>query len=121
MAVVFIGGAELAACYWLDPLIYHRIMDPVIDKVSALWRLGSDQVLLAVDNVKACIEEYNVTRQEKMCIRDSKDTLQTQYEGLDRVDLADALTTFAYAQYSYNAALRVGNDILSQSFIDYMS
>lgn len=49
------------------------------------------------------------------------DTLQTQYEGLDRVDLADALTTFAYAQYSYNAALRVGNDILSQSFIDYMS
>lgn len=49
------------------------------------------------------------------------DTLKTQYEGLDRVDLADALTTFAYAQYSYNAALRVGNDILSQSFIDYMS
>ena len=49
------------------------------------------------------------------------DTLTTQYEGLDRVDLADALTTFAYAQYSYNAALRVGNDILSQSFIDYMS
>ena len=49
------------------------------------------------------------------------DTLTTQYEGLDQVDLADALTTFAYAQYSYNAALRVGNDILSQSFIDYMS
>lgn len=49
------------------------------------------------------------------------DTLTTQYESLDRVDLADALTTFAYAQYSYNAALRVGNDILSQSFIDYMS
>ena len=49
------------------------------------------------------------------------DTLQEQYEGLDQVDLADALTTFAYAQYSYNAALRVGNDILSQSFIDYMS
>lgn len=66
MAVVFIGGAELAACYWLDPLIYHRIMDPVIEKVSALWRLGSDQVLLAVDNVKACIEEYQVTRQEKI-------------------------------------------------------
>ena len=52
--------------------------------------------------------------------RDGILSLQTQYEGLDRVDLADALTTFAYAQYSYNAALRVGNDILSQSFIDYM-
>ena len=48
------------------------------------------------------------------------DTLWEQSEGLDRVDLADALTTFAYAQYSYNAALRVGNDILSQSFIDFM-
>ena len=54
-------------------------------------------------------------------LNSTKDTLQTQYEGLDRVDLADALTTFAYAQYSYNAALRVGNDILTQSFIDYMS
>ncbi|WP_122789948.1 hypothetical protein [Intestinibacillus sp. Marseille-P6563] len=49
------------------------------------------------------------------------DTLVEQYESLDRVDLADALTTFAYAQYSYNAALRVGNEILSQSFLDYMS
>ena len=34
--------------------------------------------------------------------------------------MADALTTFAYAQYTYNAALRVGNQVLSQSFIDYM-
>ncbi|MDR3765417.1 MAG: hypothetical protein Q3Y08_00035 [Butyricicoccus sp.] len=49
------------------------------------------------------------------------DTLVEQYESLDRVDLADALTTFAYAQYSYNAALRVGNQILSESFLDYMS
>ncbi len=49
------------------------------------------------------------------------DTLTEQFESLDRVDLADALTTFAYAQYSYNAALRVGNQVLSQSFLDYMS
>ena len=49
------------------------------------------------------------------------DTLTEQYESLDRVDLADALSTFVYAQYSYNAALRVGNNVLSQSFIDYMS
>lgn len=54
-------------------------------------------------------------------LEDTSYTLTEEYEGLDMVDMADALTTFAYAQYSYNAALRVGNQILSQSFIDFMN
>lgn len=49
------------------------------------------------------------------------DQLTEQFTSVDKTDMADALTTFAYAQYSYNAALRVGNQVLSQSFIDYMS
>ena len=53
-------------------------------------------------------------------LSDTGYTLYEQFEATDQVDLADALTTFAYAQYSYNAALRVGNSILSQSFLDYM-
>ena len=43
MAVAFIGGAELAACYWLDPPIFHKIVDPVVDKSGDLWRFGSEQ------------------------------------------------------------------------------
>ena len=52
---------------------------------------------------------------------DTGDNLTEQFTSVDKTDMADALTTFAYAQYTYNAALRVGNQVLSQSFIDYMS
>lgn len=48
------------------------------------------------------------------------DQLTEQFTSVDKTDMADALTSFAYAQYTYNAALRVGNQVLSQSFIDYM-
>ena len=37
------------------------------------------------------------------------------------MDLADAITEMMWAQYSYNAALRIGNQILSQSLIDYLN
>ena len=48
-------------------------------------------------------------------------TLQEEYAGLEDVDMADSITSFVWAQYCYNAALKVGNSILSQSLIDYMS
>ncbi len=47
-------------------------------------------------------------------------TLQEQIMQLEKVDPADAITAFAWAQYSYNAALKVGNNILSQSLMDYI-
>lgn len=40
---------------------------------------------------------------------------------VSQVDLADAITTFSWQQYCYNAALKVGNQLLSQSLIDYMN
>ena len=41
--------------------------------------------------------------------------LQEQYAALEDVDMADALTSFVWAQYCYNAALKVGNNVLSES------
>lgn len=46
--------------------------------------------------------------------------LQTQIADLEDVDMAEAITSFLYAQYCYNASLKVGNSILSQSLMDYM-
>ncbi len=66
MAVAFIGGAELAACYWLDPPIFHRIVDPVLEKSVDLWRSGSKQIRLAVDGVKERIAERSALRQEQI-------------------------------------------------------
>jgi flagellar hook-associated protein 3 FlgL len=48
------------------------------------------------------------------------DTLNEQFLDIEQCDLADAITAFSWAQYCYNAALKVGNSILSQSLIDYM-
>lgn len=49
------------------------------------------------------------------------DNLNEQILGVEQVDLASAITNFSWAQYCYNAALKVGNSILSQSLIDYMN
>ncbi|WP_122643894.1 flagellin N-terminal helical domain-containing protein [Luxibacter massiliensis] len=48
-------------------------------------------------------------------------SLSTQYDNVVNVDMAGAITDFSWAQYAYNAALKVGTNILSPSFIDFMS
>ena len=52
---------------------------------------------------------------------DNADTINEQLDTIENMDLADAITSFSWAMYSYNAALKVGNSILSQSLMDYMS
>lgn len=54
-------------------------------------------------------------------LEDSFYTLQEQYSEIEDVDMADSITSFVWAQYCYNAALKVGNSILSQSLMDYMN
>ena len=46
--------------------------------------------------------------------------LQEQYSEIEDVDMADAISSFLWAEYCYNAALKVGNSILSQSLMDYL-
>ncbi len=49
-----------------------------------------------------------------------KINLTKQLDSVVNVDMADAITQFSWAQYAYNAALKVGTNILSPSFIDFM-
>lgn len=49
-----------------------------------------------------------------------KSDLNEQILNVEQVDLADAITSFSWEQYCYNAALKIGNQLLSQSLIDYM-
>ena len=46
--------------------------------------------------------------------------LATQLDNVVNIDMADAITQYSWAQYAYNAALKVGTSILSPSFIDFM-
>ena len=58
--------------------------------------------------------------QEQLLV-DNFDNLQEQYAALEDVDMVDSITSFIWAEYCYNAALKVGNQLLSQSLIDYMN
>ena len=51
----------------------------------------------------------------------SKISLSTQIDNVVNVDMAEAIMDFSWAQYAYNAALKVGNNILTPSFIDFMN
>lgn len=48
-------------------------------------------------------------------------TLQEQFLGIEDADPAEAISSFAWAQYCYNTALKVGNSVLSQSLMDYLN
>ena len=50
-----------------------------------------------------------------------KSDLNLQVLDLEQVDLAEAITNLSWQQYCYNSALKIGNQLLSQSLIDYMS
>lgn len=47
-------------------------------------------------------------------------SLSTQIDNVVNVDMAEAIMNFSWAQYAYNSALKVGNNILTPSFIDFM-
>lgn len=67
-------------------------------------------------DTKATFLKTNEDRLESM-----DDTLNEQITTIEDIDPAEAITALMWAQYSYNAALRIGTSILSQSLIDYMS
>jgi flagellar hook-associated protein 3 FlgL len=47
--------------------------------------------------------------------------LNEQIMDTESMDAAEAITEMTWAQYCYNAALRIGTNLLSQSLIDYLS
>lgn len=53
-------------------------------------------------------------------LEDNHYNLQEQYSELEDVNMADSITSFIWAQYCYNAALKVGNSVLSESLMDFL-
>ncbi|MEA4933401.1 MAG: flagellin [Lawsonibacter sp.] len=64
---------------------------------------------------QATFLDTNVTR-----LKSTQDTLNEQITEIEDCDPADAIKDMSWAQYCYNAALKVGNSLLSQSLLDYM-
>ena len=59
-------------------------------------------------------------KNQEELLSDNFYNLQEQYSDLEDVDMVDAITSFIWAEYCYNAALKVGNSILSESLMDYL-
>jgi flagellar hook-associated protein 3 FlgL len=78
----------------------------------------------ASDSMKSALVQMDVKasflKNNSSTLEVNADTLNEQFLDIEQCDLADAITAFSWAQYCYNAALKVGNSILSQSLIDYM-
>lgn len=62
--------------------------------------------------------EFLTTTKDRL--ETSSISLATQIDNVVNIDMAEAIMDFSWAQYAYNAALKVGNNILTPSFIDFM-
>lgn len=62
--------------------------------------------------------EFLTTTEERL--ENNKIQIAEDYDNVVNVDMAEAIMDFSWAQYVYNASLKVGNSILTPSFIDYM-
>lgn len=105
------------------------------DKTTGDFKPGTDDEV----RLKALFQEYeNSTsafrerwtemdtqsgflRDNSELLTDTADSLKQQYMELEDADPAAAISDFMFARYCYDAALKVGNSVLSQSLMDYMN
>lgn len=93
------------------------------DEDRALVLAGKMRTALdgvAEQYVKICAEvKYLDSNVEQL--NDSRDSLDAQRAEIEQVKPALAIEEMNWANYSYQAALKIGNSILSQSLIDFMT
>ena len=91
-----------------------------------------DKAFRMIDKLKAGQEKFTESYVEmdarSKFLQTTQDRLSTQqlnineqFLDIEQVDLAEAITNFSWDMYCYNAALKIGNQLLSQSLIDYMN
>jgi len=78
---------------------------------------GREQVLEKITELGTKTEFLTTTKDR---LETSEINLATQIDNVVNVDMAEAIMNFSWAQYAYNASLKVGNNILTPSFIDFM-
>lgn len=78
---------------------------------------GREGVLEVVTTLGTQTEFLTTTRDR---LETNEISLATQIDNVVNIDMAEAIMNFSWAQYAYNASLKVGNQILTPSFIDFM-
>ncbi len=95
--------------------------DPIdSEKLNDMSKNFDDCKNSLTDFVTVLGTKSNFLEATKDRLDDNRITLNEKIVSLENVDLSEAITEYSWAQFAYNAALKVGNSILSQSFIDFM-
>ena len=87
----------------------------------ALAQRFEDQASLVKQRWDEMDTESGFLRDNSELLTDTADSLSQQFMALEDADPAAAITEYMFARYCYDAALKVGNSVLSQSLMDYMN
>lgn len=88
-----------------------------LDKMSAQMDINFNK---NIDKVTQYGTNSKFLENTETRLIDSRLNLNKKIVDTENVELAQAITEFSWAEFAYNAALKVGNSVLSQSFIDFM-
>ena len=97
-----------------------RKEDPDIEKTNKMLGQFDKNMSNMMDKITEYGTNSKFLENTESRLIDSRLNLNKKILDTENVDLAQAITEFSWAEYAYNAALKVGNSILSQSFIDFM-
>lgn len=86
-------------------------------KLVGAFEDGRNELLSQVTILGTNTEFLTATKER---LENNKIQIAEDYDNVVNVDMAEAIMDFSWAQYVYNASLKVGNSILTPSFIDYM-
>lgn len=109
----------------LDDEVFDR--DKYVQLLNAFDGVGENGLSLSQGRNKVLDKittlgtqsEFLTTTEERLDA--NRISLSEQIDNVVNVDMAEAIMNFSWAQYAYNAALKVGNNILTPSFIDFMN
>lgn len=88
-----------------------------IGKYIEKFEIQKKQVLVGITDIGSKTNYLNFL---KLRNEDNQFNLNKKMLDVEKVDPAEAIVDFKMQEYSYNAALSMGNKILQNSFIDFM-
>lgn len=91
------------------------------DEFLVLSRKFEDTVSLVGQRYAEMDTESSFLRDNSELLSGTADSLNEQITGLEDENPAAAISDYMFARYCYDAALKIGNSVLSQSLMDYMS
>ena len=109
--------------------IYSKADPDTGEYANAEDKGRADELLTKLHNAVAYSQEQHTQldanarylRTNLTQLETNKAELDKQIVDTEDIEMGDAITQMTWAKYCYDAALRIGTNILSQSLLDYMS